>query len=180
MDRNLKINLEKIFRNSRSSDEIFDAFQLVVYKKICDPDLFRILLANPWLDSDEIVFFANKLAKDNRELAYDIYFWAGQVMQCKGFDCGCIEKALLFFKKAAEENPSSNLPYIEALKIFNYDIDYAVNEDIIDFAANPPKEVLNKSEIYENLSMHYSRKGENALSRRCKALAEKLRKEENQ
>ena len=73
--------IERIFRNSNNSDEIFDAFTEAVKEKIDDVNLYKILLGNHSLSKDEIIMYAEKLCKEFPHHKYEIYMWVASIFQ---------------------------------------------------------------------------------------------------
>ena len=57
----IKKNIENVFRGSSSSDELFDYFQEALKHQTNDIGLYKMLLGNPALSSDELKMFAEKL-----------------------------------------------------------------------------------------------------------------------
>ena len=73
--------IEFIFSNSNSADELFDAFHIAISEKIRDEELYKKLLWNKALSADEISMFAEKISHDFPELSFNIFFWTAQVFE---------------------------------------------------------------------------------------------------
>ncbi|NLT52711.1 MAG: hypothetical protein GXX85_17545 [Ignavibacteria bacterium] len=175
MHSNLKSNLEKIFQYSRNPDELFDAFQLLIFKKVNDLELFKILLANPTISKDELLMFSEKLAKDFSDLAGDIYLWTSRVIENKTNQTECMDIALHYLKKSWLTNKFNNEPLLRACSLFNfeYDIDFPLNKNVIAFVEESVNYVKIKSKIYYSLAIIYKKAGLKEKSRECEMLAEK-------
>ncbi len=175
MHSNLKSNLEKIFQNSRNSDELFDAFQLLIFKKINDLELFKILLANSSISKDELLMFSEKLAKDFPDSAGDIYLWMSRVIENKTSQTECMDIALQYLKKAWLTKKSNNEALLRACSLYNaeYDIDFPLNKNVITFIEESVNYVKSKSKIYYSLAKIYKKAGFKEKCRECEMLAEK-------
>lgn len=170
MDRNLKYNLEKIFRDSNSSEIIYDAFQLLLLYKIKDANLFKMLLANPSLSSDEITMFSEKLAKEFKECSYDIYFWTAKVLENK---FGCHTIAANFYIKAINIKPFKYEAFNNLLNLYDYEVQSHLNNSIIEFILTALEFVEEKTYVYQALSGHYQKLGNLDLFNKYSRLAEK-------
>ncbi len=175
MDRNLKHNLEKIFKDSNSCDHIFDAFQLLIVYKIEELHLFKTLLANPTLKSDEIIMFTNKLAKEFPRLAYEIYFWAAAILENKP---ECIDNAFNYFVKAINVKPFEHEPYLKLLELYNYEYETQTNFIIIEFIESTIEFVEKRSIVHFKLGKHYLKLGNKILAEMHQKLGEKFQKDE--
>lgn len=122
MSAEFRQKLEDIFRNSSSPDELFDTFRLSINGKIKDEELYKILLRNKALSTDEISMFAEKICKEFPDLKYNIYFCVGQLFESISAYGKHLDKALVYLIKAAAANPSSNEPYLAIAKMYNKEL----------------------------------------------------------
>lgn len=180
MHSNLKVNLERVFKSSKNPDELFDAFQLVIFKKVNDPDLLKILLANPVLSNDELMMYAEKIVKDFPENSYEIFMWTAKVIENKTYQIDCQEKALKYLDRALQISPAEKEPLLKAIDLYNFDLPIALNNQIIGFVEEKVTSVFGKSDVYYKLAKLYKKLGLREKSRDCEYLAEKSAAEENQ
>ncbi len=171
----IKNRIENIFRFSNNPDEIFDAVDAAIRNKICDVELYKILLGNPALSKDELIMYAEKLSREFKSCTYDLYMWTAKIFGNNYLDHYNLEKSLYYLKKASSKKPSQNEPYISALKLYNYDLELPVNEKIIEMMKSGFEKVDSKTEVYNALADHYNRVGNLELKRKFRALAEKYR-----
>ena len=180
MDKNYKYEIENIFRESNSTNELFDAFHFALSKKILDLDLFKILLANPALSRDELKLFAEKLCTVLTEKSYDIYTWSARILENKTSDLGFVEDAVSYYIKAAQTHPEKHEPFLNLIKLYNFDINFPTNKVIINFITDGLNSLQNKSKVYSALADLYKTLGDNKLMLKYKKSAEKSAREENQ
>lgn len=175
MDRNLRHNLEKVFRESNSNDAIFDAFQILILYKIKDSKLFEILLANPILSPDEIIMYSNKLAETFKLCSYDIYMWTAEILTTK-FNCS--DSAFVFYIKAANIKPFKFEPFVAILKLYDYEMPRTINQMIIEFVLESIDFVTLRSKVFDYLTKHYNKINEPELAFKFTELREKALQEE--
>lgn len=175
MAKNLKKNLEKIFRDANSSEALFDGFQIIIVSKIKDPVLFKTLLANPCLTEDEIMFFAEKLALEFRECAYTIFLWTGTIFETK---FGCVDHSFNYYAKAINMKPFKYEPFLSMIHLYDYEMDIPTNRAIMEFIDGLIEFVEEKSKVYFALANHYIKTGEIEYMKKYQALAEKAQKDE--
>jgi hypothetical protein len=176
----LQKNIEKIFRECGKPDELFDAFQEAISKKIDNKELYKILLANPALTADELMMYTEKLASEYKNDCFDLFMWSGAIFENKAGEFTNINNALRYYKKAAVEKPADPKPYLSILKLYNYDINLPVNLDIIKEIDSGIKEANRKSVLYYALASHWERLGNFNLKKKYLGLAEKSALKENQ
>ncbi|MGD8782552.1 MAG: hypothetical protein PVH88_26795 [Ignavibacteria bacterium] len=179
MDESLLKNLENTFRNSSNSDELFDAFQTAISNNITDIEVYKILLGNPLLSTDEIKMYTDKLCKEFSDLNYDINLWAASIFENNYTDYCCLEEAFCYYKKASENDNLSFEPYLKALELYDYDMNTPLNHLIIKFAEKGIEKAENKSLIYYSLADLYKKTNNDAMSRKYFAMAEKANKKRN-
>lgn len=170
--------IESIFRNSISSDELFDTFQAALNEKFDNPEIFEILLGNPTLSPDEIKMFTEKLLKEFPDSAFMLCMWTAKVFGNFSEDYERLEDALTYYSKASLRQPTEHEPHLKILDLYNYDLDLPTNYKLVGIveAGIPP--VNFKSKIYHALSEHYKRIGDLDHASKYLALAEKAAERE--
>lgn len=169
-NKNLKKNLEKIFLESDSSDQIFDAFQLLLFNKIDDMDIVRVFLANPSLSIDEIVMYSEKLASTFVELSYEIFLWTGYVFESK---FGCTDYSLNYYQKASSVSPSEYAPYVSAIHLYNFEYPLPSNKIIIKMVEDGAPCVKKRSKVYYEFAKLYQELGNREKHIKYTELAER-------
>ncbi len=151
MDESIK-RIEFVFRNSISQDELFDAFREAIILKINDATLYKILLANPALNKDEIKLYTEKLLKEIPGSTYQLCMWTAKVFENHVEDYEQLEHAILYYTKACYHNPGSHEPYLDLIKLYNLDIELPSNKKILQIVESGTSSVIYKSKIYFALS----------------------------
>src|SRR5690606_1788772 len=151
--------IEHIFRNSDSPDELFDTFRIAIEQQIKDSNLYRSLLWNRALSSDEVMMFAEKICKYNPDLSYQIYSWVGKIFASLFVYGELSEQALEYYKKAAKCNPSAHEPYISIAKFYNPDLNLPSFESVIETLKKGIQSVDKKSKLCFSISKLYKNKG---------------------
>ncbi len=175
MNRNA---IENTFRNSSDSDELFDAFNFALLHQIDDIELYKILLANSILTDDELIMYTEKLCSEFTQNRFDILIWTAKIFETKSFTPDITEKSLHYYAKAAKSNPTDHRPYISALNLYNYEINFAINNQILQFVESAFAIVNRKSLVYEKLSKHYKKLGANVLASKYLKLAQQTARNE--
>jgi hypothetical protein len=157
MELNLKKQLEKIFRDSTSSDELFDAFQTALANNINEPYLFEAFLWNKSLSSDEIIMFAEKLSRVYPYMCYDIYMWTARIFESSYTYTEHIDNAVTYYRKAANANPSAHEPYSALVNLYNPEIDYPSSEELSLLLKGAIENVVIKSKICFALASLYQK-----------------------
>ncbi|MFA7227747.1 MAG: hypothetical protein WC061_01830 [Melioribacteraceae bacterium] len=165
--------IENIFRSSESHDELFDAFQGALRINLTDPEIYKILIANQALSTDEIKMFAEKLIKEFPEIAFDLLMWTGKILENKSGNYNHLEESFNYYRRAGSSKPESGIPLLNILNLYNYDIDLPANGIIIELCEKSMDAVSRKSEVYYALSAHYKRCGDRLREIKYFALAEK-------
>lgn len=170
--------IENIFRNSASSDELFDTFQAALDEKFVDPEIFEILLGNPTLSPDEIKMFTEKLLKEFPDNAFILCMWTAKVFGTFSEDYERLEDALAYYNKASLLQPTEHEPHLKILGLYNYDLDLPTNYKVISTVESSIPPVNFKSKIYYALSEHYKKTGDLDHASKYLALAEKAAERE--
>lgn len=179
MYNEVKKKIEDIFRNSSSSDELFDAFDEAIKYKIKDFEIYKVLLGNPTLSLDEIKMYTEKLLKELEEKQFQISMWTASIFENYHDDYESLECAISYYQKAIQFNPSSYEPYIGLLKLYNFDINLPTNEKILQIVENGISSIQYKSKIYFALADLYKRLGDIPKEAKYTALGERAAYNEN-
>ncbi len=131
MHAEIRQKLEDVFRNSNSPDELFDSFRIAISGRIKDEELYKILLRNKALSTDEISMFAEKICKEFPGLRYNIYFCVGQLFGSISTYGKHLDKALAYMLKSAAAEPTLSEPYTAIAKMYNKELNIPALETII-------------------------------------------------
>ena len=178
MDEELN-KIESIFRNSTSPDLLFDAFQEAIKLKVKDPEIFKILLGNPALSTDEIKMFVEKLIKEFPSNAYELFIWAAKIFEHKDDYHNSLEDTVHYYKRAHGYKPDSFVPLLNLLSLYNYELDLPANKVILELVETRISAVQIKSKVYYALAGHYKKIGDKQLEGEFLLLAEKSFRLEN-
>lgn len=159
--------LHKIFIDSSSQDELFDAFVDSLKLGINDFEHYKPLLANRVLSEDEIKMFTEKLAKEIKEGIVEIYLWTGQVF----YEKNNFKNAFEYFQKSFQNDVSNFYPLLNIANLYNFDFDDPLNKMIIDFIVSNVNSVNKKSRVYLALANIYKRIGDFSKAAKYNALA---------
>lgn len=173
----IKKKIETVFRCSNSSDELFDAFRTAVEKKIKDEDLYKILLWNKTLSTDEIGMYAEKLCREFQDMTFKVYYDVGKILEATSVYGSNLEQALSYYRKAARANPASFLPYTAVAAMYNKDLNLPGFEKVIEFLNEGMDFVERKSKICFNLVSLYKKKGNREKEKKFQKLGEKYQRE---
>ena len=163
--------IEHIFRNSNSPDELFDTFRKAITHHISDIELYKILLANPVLSGEELKMYTEHLSKVFSENAFDLFVWTGRIFSNLSSDYERMEDSISYFVKAIYKNPQECEPYLRLLQLYNYEINIPTNSVILEVAESFSDKVKNKRLIYDNLAKLYERKGDSEKAMEYKRLS---------
>lgn len=172
--------IENIFRNSTSSDELFDAFQEALRLNLRELEIFKILLANLALSTDEVKMFTEKLLKQIPESSFDICMWTAKVFGNYLLEPDRLEDAVRYYSRAISHHPSSHESQIQILNLYNYEIEVAINQKIIGIVESTVQAIDKKSKVYYALADHYKRIGNLERATKYLALAEKSAEREKE
>lgn len=177
MDDAIK-NIESIFRSSTSPDELFDAFRNAIGLRIDDIELYKILLANPSISTDEIKMYTEKLLREFSEKSFQINIWAARIFENRSNYYEHLESAVYYYEKAAAAKPTDHTALVELLKLYNTEIDLPINKKILEIVEERSPAVNLKSKVYFELADLYKKKGDLVKGSRYLALAEKAAERE--
>jgi len=170
-------DIEFVFRNSNSPEELFDAFRKAITGRVEDIELYKILLANPILSGEELKMYTEHLSKVFRDNAFDLFMWTGKIFSHYTSEYERLEDSISYFVKAFYKNPRSHEPTCKLLQLYNYDMNLPTNKVILDVVEECVNLVEKKSEVYKELSRLYSRTGNGEKAAEYMHLAHKYSKE---
>ncbi len=166
-------DIEHKFRTSNAREELFDTFQLALQIKMLDVDIYKILLANPALTKEELILYIKKLVDKIPGFAYEIYMFAANLFECAYQGIDCIEYSLKYYEKAVKSDNQNNKPLINALGLYNFDLDTPLNSKILKMVDIYVRNVKKKSKVYYALADIYKKMGNNEKRNKYLRLAEK-------
>jgi hypothetical protein len=176
----VKEQIEKVFRESNDPEELFDYLRIAISEKICDADLYKILLANPVLSNDEIIMFTEKITEEFENCSYELFMWTAQIFEDSFVDYSHLERSIYYYQKAAIANSLEYAPYLAALQLYSYELPLPTNESIMQLVNTGVSNVKIKSKIYFALADHFAKLGNIELKRKYSTLAQKAVRKENQ
>lgn len=165
--------IESVFRGSVSRDELFDTFGEALKYEINDFELFKILLANPFITIDEIKMYSEKILKVIPLSSYHILMWTGKILESRSYDVENLEDAIKYYTRAINLRPVEFEPLMSLLKLYNHDVESEVNKKILATVEEGINRVRLKSRVYYALADLYKRRGESIMEFKYLELAEK-------
>jgi hypothetical protein len=178
MDETLK-RVEEVFRGSSCSNELFDSFQEALKHSVSDIGVYKILLGNPALTSDEIKMFTEKLVKQFPQHTFETLFWTGNIFENQKEDLNRLEDSINYYKRAFLQNSFDEHTLVHLLNLYNYEMEIPANKTILDFVESEVITVNRKSRVYFCLSDLYRQKGNLLAAVRYLALGEKSAERES-
>ena len=172
--------IEKTFQQSNDPNELFDALREALSHRLSDPELYKILLANPVLSKDELVMFTEKIADEFVTCKYEVYNWAAQIFENNFEDYSSLERAIYYYQKAAMSNPAEYNPLLSVLKLYSYELPLPSNEDIMKIVNIGVESVQQKAKVYYAMAEHFRKTGNLKLERKYRSIAEKASRNEHQ
>jgi hypothetical protein len=159
-----RTEIRHIFNESKNFNELFDAFSDALHQGIDDVELYRILFWNDSLGSDELILFGEKLARQYRHLAYDVYMWLASIFEVIFGKKDNFELALSYYQKAAAIRPHEADPYMDACDCYNPDLDIPPAKILIEFLKIGYEFVPINKNICLRLAVLHNAIGETALA----------------
>ncbi len=153
------------FRNERGFNDLFEVFRKALEEGIDNLDLYRELLWNNSLSSDELLFFAKRLGEVFPNLAFETYMWLSKVFESRPREIDSLELAFLCLKKASEFDPKSDGPYVNSCNLYNSDLNMPTLQSIMSFLKSGTEKVGDPAPIYERLSVFYKMIGNDEMFR---------------
>lgn len=172
MDFSLKEHLEKVFRESSSPGELFDMFQKALELKLADAELYKILLGNVALSVDEILMYTEKLCMEFKEISYDLYLWAANILE--NLPCGdftCADRAYEYYLKAIQSNPLEHEPYSHIIKLYNPELDLPPRSSLTELFDKGLQQVKLKSRYCQMVAEFYRLVEDPAMSKKYHQLS---------
>ncbi|MBW7888764.1 MAG: hypothetical protein H3C35_10475 [Bacteroidetes bacterium] len=128
-----RTEIRYIFNSSESFNEIFDAFESSLRQGIDEIELYRLLFWNDSLDTDELILFGEKLAREFRHIAYDVFMWLANVFEVIYGKDDNYELSLTYYQKAAAIRPEEPDPYLDASDLYNPDLNIPPMKALLEF-----------------------------------------------
>ncbi|MGE5430056.1 MAG: hypothetical protein ACM3QX_03225 [Syntrophomonadaceae bacterium] len=172
MESKLKLDLERIFREATSSGELFDSFQKALKHKLKDVDLYKILLSNIILSPDEIKMYTEKLCREYKDIRYDIYMWAANILESMHSE-EYLESAFEYYRKATEFNRADHQPYISLAKMYNPDLDFPPRKVLLELLESGLQDVQHKSKLCKSIAELYDVLQDKVMKQKYLAMAAK-------
>ncbi len=147
--------IKRRFEFSSDFNEIFDAFEESLRQKVREIDLYRLLFMNPSLSPDELCLFGEKLAKETREFAFDIYIWLARIFEATHSMLDNYELTFSYYRKAAAVRPDIIDSYLRAADCYEPDLNIPPIARIIEFLKSGTEHVGRPKELYERLVYFY-------------------------
>jgi hypothetical protein len=167
-----KTEIRYIFNNSKNFNELFDAFDSALKQGIDDVELYRILFWNDSLDPDELILFGEKLAREFKHIAYDVYMWLANIFEVIFGKKDNFEMALTYYQKAAAIKPAESEPYLDVCDIYNPDLNIPPIKSLIEFLKIGLEFVDNNKLLLQRLSIFYKLIGDIDLAEYYRLKAE--------
>jgi len=176
MNSSQKSEIERIFRTSNSSNELFDYFRIAIENKVKDEDLYKTLLWNKALSADEISMYSEKICKVFPAYSYNIYLWVAKIFSTTSLLGKYYEKAMAYFLKASEANNKSEEPLLALAGIYNKELNIPPFEDLINSIETALAKIKNKGNVCFVLSELYKERGFISEARKYRSLGEKYKR----
>jgi tetratricopeptide (TPR) repeat protein len=171
-----KSDIERIFRNSTSSNELFDYFRLAIENKVKDEELYKTLLWNRALSPDEVAMFSEKICEVFPVYSYNIFLWVGKIFGATSLLGKYYDRAMTYLLKASDSDPKSSEPLLALAGIYNKELNIPPFDDLIGSIESRLEKIKNKSAVFLVLSDLYKEKGFINEARKYRALAESQKK----
>lgn len=172
MPDQIKKEIEERFRLSNSQDELFDTFRSAIELKIKDQELYKTLLRNKALSTDEISMYSEKICKEFPELNYPIFFCVGQILSSISSYGKHHDKALRFYKRAAVSNPAIIEPYNAIAEMYNAELNKPPFEDVVQAIQDGIQTAFEKSKLCYLLVNLYRNRGNEEMVRSFQILGD--------
>ena len=172
-----KKEVENIFVNSSSPDELFDAFRAAIENKIKDVQLYKSLLWNKALSPDEISMYAEKICKEFPDSCFKIFYAVAQILESISVYGIYHERAMNYFKKAAKASPESHEPYVAIAKMYNFELDCPRIKNVLKTLEQGIETVHLKSKVCFALSNIYKKTGDKENEKLYQSMGEKYQRE---
>jgi len=152
------------FESSKEFNEIFDAFEQAIEQRLDDIGLYRQLFWNSSLKAEELLLFGEKIAKEFRPIAYDVYMWLANVFEVTHSMYDNYELAFQYYKKASTVKPEAIEPYINAADCYEHDLKIPSINLLIDFLKHGITIVSDPNSLYLKLVHLFELSGNDEMS----------------
>lgn len=159
---------EKIFRESTSSNELFDAFHEAIGKGLKDAELYKIFLSNFALSIDELKMYSEKLCSEFADLSYDIYMWTARVLEDTW---QCLDSAYIYYLKSIQCNKSECDPYVSIARLYDSEIDNPPITEVLFLLEEGIKDVRLKSRLCHAIADLYGKAGKHEMKNKYLLMA---------
>jgi Tfp pilus assembly protein PilF len=173
----LNKEIERVFVNAVSQDEIFDAFRIAISKRLDNADLYKRLLSNHILTPEEIMMYTNKICLEFPQLSYPVYFWAGKVFESHSSYGQYHDYAFHCYQRAAEAEPEHCETYIAMIKMYNSEYDIPQLDLLISVVKMGIKVSNQKSSLCLHLSKLYKELGQSEKEKLYQRIGEKYQRD---
>ncbi|MCX6150439.1 MAG: hypothetical protein NTX22_07965 [Ignavibacteriales bacterium] len=173
----IKKAIEQIFRESTSSNELFDTLQKALQLKLHDAQTYKILLGNIVLTTDEVKLFTEKLCEEFPDLSSELFMWTGSILESDPTTDN-LDSAFEYYKKAIQVNPQEHFSYLAILKMYNNDLDFPPRIHIEPLCEKGLLEVNSKSKLCVAIADFYDKIEEPALKKKYLTLSAIFAKKE--
>ena len=152
--------IRQCFTSSTDFNEIFDVFQAALAQKISEFEPYRVLFWNPSLTPDEVRLFAEKLAGEFPQVAYEVYFWLAGMFEATYSTSDNHELSIHYYRKAASVNPAEIEPYIKACDCHEPDLNIPPAAGLIEFLKSGLPHVPDPVPLFKRLADLYTYLGD--------------------
>ena len=169
-----KLTVDEIrrrFELSKEFNELFDAFEQAIERRIEDIELYRLLFWNHTLTPDELCLFGEKLAHEFPGLAYDTFMWLASIFEVTYSMYDNYELALAYYEKAALTRPSEPDPYLDAADCYEPDLNIPPISKLIEFLKRGTAHVTVPKSLFQKLAHLYELSGNDEMSMYCRRKA---------
>lgn len=167
--------IRRRFEFSTDFNDIFDAFEAALGQQIRDLDLYRLLFMNPALSPDELCLFGEKLAREAREIAFDIYLWLARIFEATHSMLDNYELTFAYYRKAASVRPDIIDSYLRAADCYEPDLNIPPIAKLIEFLKQGADHVPKPRELYERLVYFYEILGNDEMQEYYRHKADETR-----
>jgi TPR repeat protein len=152
--------IRQCFSSSTDFNEIFDAFQSAMARRLADLELYRVLFWNPSLIPDEVRLFGEKIVGVFPEMSYEVYLWLAGMFEATYSMNDNHELAVEYYRKAALAKPHEAEPLIKLCGIYDPDLAIPPLGELIEFVLRGLPAIENPSSVYQCLGELYQHAGD--------------------
>jgi tetratricopeptide (TPR) repeat protein len=174
----IKKEIEKVFLYSSDNNELFDAFAEAIKHNFESIDIYKALIANHALSVDEIKMYTEKLISTYPRFSYDLFMWTANIFENLQREQERLEESFFYYSRALDSKPGIFIPYLNLLKLYNYDFETPFNQDIINKVISNVGYVHSKSKVYFGLANHFKKLNDAQMEAKYLSLGLKAAEEE--